>query len=145
MQHYFVIAPKASIAYGAVHKALKSGLLVRPAACEQCAVTDKPIQAAHYDYAEPLRVRWLCRRCHTLWDRAEPKGGVVKIRRPQPLVERTYLTPSEVAGMLTIGRRQAYEALRVGQLPGVRIGRRWLIPRAALDRLLLGGSVETLP
>jgi excisionase family DNA binding protein len=44
----------------------------------------------------------------------------------------------EVANRLGIGRNQAYEAVHQGKIPALRFGRRWLIPRAAFDRLLAG-------
>lgn len=39
---------------------------------------------------------------------------------------------------LGIGRRSAYSAARRGELPVIRIGRRMLVPRDALDALLRG-------
>jgi excisionase family DNA binding protein len=42
------------------------------------------------------------------------------------------------AKRLRIGRNQAYEAARNGQIPVIRIGRRLLVPTAALDRMLRG-------
>ena len=60
-------------ACAAVLKAIKLGELVRPTACEQCGSTGVKIDAAHSDYTRPLDVRWLCRRCHVMWDIAEPK------------------------------------------------------------------------
>lgn len=55
--------PDAAKAYRAVHWALKTGTLVRPAHCGACAQDCKP-DAHHADYARPLDVEWLCRRCH---------------------------------------------------------------------------------
>ena len=49
---------------------------------------------------------------------------------------RMTLTVTEVAELLGIGRSAAYEACQLGQIPTIRIGRRILIPRAALERLL---------
>jgi excisionase family DNA binding protein len=46
------------------------------------------------------------------------------------------LTVPEAAKVLGIGRNQAYEAARRRQLPTIRIGKRLLVPRAALERLL---------
>ena len=44
-------------------KAVKSGLLDRPDACEQCGkVCD--VTAHHEDYQTPLLVVWLCEPCH---------------------------------------------------------------------------------
>ena len=47
-------------------------------------------------------------------------------------------TVDEVAKMLTLSRHSVYEGIRTGQLPAIRIGRRLLIPRAALERMLGG-------
>jgi excisionase family DNA binding protein len=46
----------------------------------------------------------------------------------------------DAAKRLGIGRNQAYEAARHGQLPVIRIGRRYLVPTAALNRLLSGSA-----
>jgi excisionase family DNA binding protein len=42
----------------------------------------------------------------------------------------------EAAHILGIGRNVAYEGAKSGQIPTVRIGKRILVPRAAIDRLL---------
>jgi len=43
----------------------------------------------------------------------------------------------EEAGIkLGIGGTQAYEAAKNGELPTIRIGKRLLVPKAALDRML---------
>jgi len=52
-------------------------------------------------------------------------------------VRRT-ATVAEAAKLLGIGRNQAYEAARRGQLPAIRIGKRLLVPLAALERMLQG-------
>ena len=53
------------------------------------------------------------------------------------------LTVEEVAEVLRIGRRQAYDLVRSGRLYGVRIGRSIRVPRAALDRFLSGEEART--
>ena len=45
-------------------------------------------------------------------------------------------TVEEAAKLLRIGRNQAYEAARSRQLPTIKIGKRILVPRVALERLL---------
>ena len=53
------------------------------------------------------------------------------------------LTVEEAAKVLGISRWLAYEQARTGELAGVRvirIGRRLLVPRAALERVLAGDS-----
>jgi excisionase family DNA binding protein len=62
-----------------------------------------------------------------------PRSGV---GTAPPGVERLTLTVEEAATMLGISRAFAYEAVNRGEIPSVRIGRRVLIPRSALDRLL---------
>jgi excisionase family DNA binding protein len=52
------------------------------------------------------------------------------------------LTIAEAARRLRIGRNTAYEAARRGELPVVRIGRRLLVPRLALERVLGGDRDE---
>ena len=47
----------------------------------------------------------------------------------------TYLI-EEAAQLLGIGRNHCYEAAKRGDIPSVRIGKRLLVPKAALDRLL---------
>jgi len=50
---------------------------------------------------------------------------------------RMTLTVNETAERLGIGRNQAYEAIKRGEIPGViKIGRRLLVSEAALNRLL---------
>lgn len=51
-------------------------------------------------------------------------------------IERQTLTIEEVAALLGISRNSAYQAVASGQIPVLRLGRRLLIPRAALERLL---------
>ena len=49
---------------------------------------------------------------------------------------RIVLTVPEAARLLGLGRGQAYDAVRRGDVPALRIGRRLLVPRAALERLI---------
>jgi excisionase family DNA binding protein len=57
--------------------------------------------------------------------------------------ERLTMTVEEAATALGISRAFAYEAVTRNEIPHVRIGRRILIPRAALERLLAGGDKST--
>jgi excisionase family DNA binding protein len=54
----------------------------------------------------------------------------------EDLVERQTLTVEEAARLLGISRTSAYEAVRRGELPVLRIGRRYVVPRVALERML---------
>jgi excisionase family DNA binding protein len=59
--------------------------------------------------------------------------------------ERQTLTVEEAARVLGISRSSAYEAVRRGELPTVRIGRRYVVPRVALERLLDQAGRTLLP
>ena len=50
--------------------------------------------------------------------------------------ERLTLTIEEAAEALGIGRNLAYAQAAKGNLPAIRFGRRLLVPRLALERLL---------
>lgn len=54
------------------------------------------------------------------------------------------LTAVEAAKLLGIGRNQAYEAIRRGEIPSLRIGGRIVIPRAKLMRLLGESTADEL-
>ena len=49
---------------------------------------------------------------------------------------RLTISVEEAAAALGISRTLAYESIRRGDLPVIRIGRRLLIPKHALDELL---------
>jgi len=51
-------------------------------------------------------------------------------------IERLTLTVEEAARLLGISRGLAYEMARCGKLPVVRLGRRLLVSKAALERML---------
>ena len=59
--------------------------------------------------------------------------------------EDVVLTVSECARILKISRGSAYQAILKNELPYISIGRRYLVPRKALERLLEGvdGSNKT--
>ena len=58
-----------------------------------------------------------------------------------PPLERRTMSVEEAAVALGIGRTSAYLAARRGELPCLRIGRRLVVPRAAIDRLLAGADL----
>lgn len=63
-----------------------------------------------------------------------------KMTEDDPLV----LTPLETAKLLRIGRGTVYEQLRMGAIPSLRMGRRILVPKAALMKMLEGGKADGL-
>jgi len=64
-----------------------------------------------------------------------PAPAPTEAQAPAP-EERLTHTLTEAARRLGISRALAYEAAHRGELPVCRIGRRMLVPRAALLRLL---------
>jgi len=58
--------------------------------------------------------------------------------------ERVTFTVEETAKLLGIGRQLAYEKVKTGEIPVIKIGRRLLVPRRALEKLLEQGQAVTL-
>jgi excisionase family DNA binding protein len=54
---------------------------------------------------------------------------------PDPAIQAT-LTVEEAGDALGISRASAYEGVRTGAIPSLRIGRRIVVPTAALRRML---------
>lgn len=52
--------------------------------------------------------------------------------------ERKTYKVEEAGRLLGIGRNQAYEAAKRGDFPTIKIGKRLLVPKAALDKMLAG-------
>jgi excisionase family DNA binding protein len=46
---------------------------------------------------------------------------------------RARMTVEEIASLLDVGRLAVYAMLEQGLLPGIRIGRRWIVTRAAFE------------
>lgn len=61
--------PEKAAAHDAVRLAVAKGSLRRPFYCKRCGDPHRPF-AHHDDYTKPLEVRWLCRRCHRIADKA---------------------------------------------------------------------------
>ena len=59
---------------------------------------------------------------------SEPRGGDAP--------ERATFSIKEGAKILGVGRNQVYAAVHNGELPSIKVGKRFLIPRAALEKLL---------
>lgn len=47
----------------ALHRAVSTGQVIKPASCSRCDAT-KNIHGHHHDYSQPLSVIWLCAPCH---------------------------------------------------------------------------------
>lgn len=64
--------PEAQRARNTLWTAIWRGDVERPSTCGDCGRKrdTHQIHAHHDDYSEPLKVRWLCARCHTLHHQA---------------------------------------------------------------------------
>jgi excisionase family DNA binding protein len=69
------------------------------------------------------------------------KGGCQTKRQDRSHDRRRTLTVPEAAEELGISRNSAYDAIKAGELQAIRIGKRLLVPRAVLDRLLGGEAI----
>lgn len=56
------------------------------------------------------------------------------------MIESPVITVDEAAEILRISRNSAYEAVRRGQIPSIRIGRLLRIPRTAILKMV--GALE---
>jgi excisionase family DNA binding protein len=70
----------------------------------------------------------------------EHKGS--KMSSEAPLKRLTY-TVDETAKILNIGRGQTYAGVRSGEIPSIKIGKRYLVPVVALERMLQGDPART--
>ena len=57
--------------------------------------------------------------------------------KPEALTVRPW---PDAARMLGLGRNAVYDAIARGEIPVIRFGRRIVIPKRALERMLNGGE-----
>jgi excisionase family DNA binding protein len=69
-------------------------------------------------------------------------GGRRGLPRSATIDRRLCVTVPEAAEMLPISRNFAYQLVREGKLPSIRFGKRILIPRVALEKMLEKGVPE---
>jgi len=62
--------------------------------------------------------------------------GPEDAQRPSGQPERLTYTVDQAGRLLGISRNSAYQRVADGQIPTIRMGRRLLVPKTALDRLL---------
>ena len=66
---------------------------------------------------------------------------------------RIVFSVQEISRLLGLSRASTYEAVRVGSIPSIKVGRRILIPKSALQELLdrhsvagnTGGDIHDIP
>ena len=59
--------PSKAYAHELIRKKVGAGLLIKPNDCSCCGVFTETLHAHHDDYTQPLKIRWLCARCHSDW------------------------------------------------------------------------------
>jgi len=57
--------------------------------------------------------------------------------------DKLTLTVDETAKILGVGRNSAYEAIARGEIPVVKVGKRLLVPKVALEKLLNGRLLKS--
>jgi excisionase family DNA binding protein len=72
-----------------------------------------------------------------------------KLRRYSPMTfkhsERLTFSVKEAAQLLGLSKNSAYQGILTGEIPHIKIGKRILIPRNALERFLNGYENEAKP
>ena len=56
--------------------------------------------------------------------------------------EKIILSVTETAYLLGLSRNATYQGVQSGAIPSIRVGKRILIPKAALERMLEGGGTH---
>jgi hypothetical protein len=72
-------------------------------------------------------------------------GTVSNTHEERKFERRTVRLWPDAGRTIGLGRLATYEAAKSGQIPVLRIGRRLLVPRKALDRLLDGPDFAAQP
>ena len=57
-------------------------------------------------------------------------------KRGEGMEGKLTLSVEEAAKVLGIGRNLCYDRVKTGEIPAIKIGRRLLVPKAALEKLL---------
>ena len=70
-----------------------------------------------------------------MWGNSVPWIGFI-------MTEKLTGTVGEAAEVLGASRNSAYEAVKKGEIPTIRIGKLILVPVAALERMLAQASVD---
>ena len=61
---------------------------------------------------------------------------VEQAKRGGAMEDKLTLSVEETAKLLGIGRNLCYDRVKTGEIPAIKIGRRLLVPRSALEKLL---------
>jgi hypothetical protein len=95
-----------------VNVAVRKGKLQRPERCEDCG-NPGPVEGHHPDYAEPLRVDWLCSGCHGKRHRRGDKVMAKSVTVTDEVIVRIVEHEADLAGERTMAKcaaRMIYES-----------------------------------
>lgn len=83
----------------------------------------------------------------TMRDDLPPSSNSAKVESKARGCTSTYNSVAELAEDIGLSERSTRSALRRGEIPHIRVGRRFILPRAAIAEWLrtAGQSVETAP
>ena len=62
----------------------------------------------------------------------------------EAIMNKPTMNVDELGIVLSVGRRQAYEAVKRGEIPSIRIGKRILISTRVIERILAGEPPEAV-
>ncbi len=61
--------PEKTRARTCLNRAISKGYIVKPSICTMCESKDKKLDGHHEDYSKPLDVIWMCRKCHSDYEK----------------------------------------------------------------------------
>jgi excisionase family DNA binding protein len=64
------------------------------------------------------------------------------VRQKSSNPARQTYTVEEAGALLGLGRNSVFKAVNEGNIPAIRIGRRLLVPRLAIERMLSGQPIK---
>lgn len=107
--------PTQKNAYMAVAAAIRAGVIDKPDVCSGCGkhVSGKGLDAHHHDYAKPLDVIWLCKKCHRALDasrRTANGKAAYPFQKPVEMID-------ENGNVIAVFQSRAEAARRVGRAP----------------------------
>ncbi len=119
-------------------KALKEGRLVNPRVCSDCGKKSKDTHGHHPDHSKPLKVIWLCRKCHKRHHRENNIVAPGPHSKPQKETRKTirlsdYHTSEQVSKILGVSRARVSRLIIEGIIAGIKAGGKfWLIEKKSL-------------
>jgi excisionase family DNA binding protein len=111
-----------------------------PAECPQCGV-EKKLHGHHSDYKNPLLITWCCSGCHKkIHSSIDPMEENNFQDFTDLYLEKSkfeeLLSSDDVSEILGLEKQEVYQLLKIGDLQGRKIGRKWIIKKEWIDLYL---------